>query len=79
MKNVVKRILEVAGENFDDPKCRVTNPHITARESIELANYIKELQDDLEFLLEQHLLNDTHQDFNKIILLKEKYREKKAN
>lgn len=79
MKNVVRRVLEVAGKDFNDPKCRVTNPHITARESVELANYIKELQDDLEFLLEQHLLNDSDQDFNKIIFLKEKYREKKTD
>ena len=37
---VAKRLEQCAGQDFESRDCRVTNPHITARESIELADYI---------------------------------------
>jgi hypothetical protein len=40
MSNVIERITALAGQKFDSRECRVTNPHITARESIELADHI---------------------------------------
>jgi hypothetical protein len=40
----IKRLTDKAGQDFDSPKCRVRSPHITARESIEIGNYIVELQ-----------------------------------
>lgn len=53
MSDLIKRIISVAGEDFDSRDCRVTNPHITARESIELANYIVALQAELKSVLAQ--------------------------
>ena len=44
--NVVQRVIAVAGENFDSRGCRVTNPYITARESIELGDYIVALEEE---------------------------------
>lgn len=40
MSNVIERVTALAGQKFDSRECRVTNPHITARESIELADHI---------------------------------------
>jgi len=51
MSDIIKRITSVAGEDFNSRDCRVTNPHITARESIELANYIVALEADLKAVL----------------------------
>lgn len=50
---VVQRVLRVAGENFDSRDCRVTNPHITARESIVLADYIVLLESQNKYLLDR--------------------------
>lgn len=50
---VVQRVLRVAGENFDSRDCRVTNPHITARESIVLADYITHLEAQNKYLLDR--------------------------
>lgn len=36
----IKRLTDVAGQDFNSPTCRVRSPHITARESIEIADYI---------------------------------------
>lgn len=47
---VAHRVLRVAGENFDSRDCRVTNPHITARESIVLADYITLLEAQNKYL-----------------------------
>ena len=41
---VVSRIKSRAGQDFNDLKCRVRNPHITARESIQIADYIVGLE-----------------------------------
>jgi len=43
----VQRLMDVAGQDFNDYKCRVTNPHITARESIVIGDYIVELQNSI--------------------------------
>lgn len=48
MGNVIERVRKVAGQDFNSPKCRVTNPRITARESIELADYILGLERKLD-------------------------------
>lgn len=45
--NVIERLKTVAGEDFNSRECRVTNPRITARESIEIANYIVKLENEL--------------------------------
>ena len=42
--DVLKRLQDVTGENFDSRECRVTNPRITARESIEIADYVLYLE-----------------------------------
>ena len=42
--DVLKRLESVAGEDFDSRECRVTNPHITARESIQIADYVLYLE-----------------------------------
>jgi hypothetical protein len=44
----IKRLTENAGQDFTDPKCRVRSPHITARESIEIGDYIVAMQKRLE-------------------------------
>jgi hypothetical protein len=36
----IKRLTKLAGEDFSSSKCRVRNPHITARDSIEIGSYI---------------------------------------
>ena len=36
----IDRLTNVAGQDFDSPKCRVRSPHITARDSIEIGGYI---------------------------------------
>ena len=41
---VAKRLEQCAGQDFESRDCRVTNPHITARESIELADYIAAIE-----------------------------------
>jgi len=43
----VERLVRLAGQDFDDYKCRVTNPCITAREGIIIGNYIVELEKKL--------------------------------
>ena len=43
----VQRLIEKAGQDFTAYSCRVTNPHITARESIVIGDYIVELQAEL--------------------------------
>jgi len=48
-----KRLENCAGQDFDSRDCRVTNPHITARESIELADYIAELEAERDALAAQ--------------------------
>lgn len=45
----ITRLTSIAHENFDDRKCRVSNPHITARESIEIGKYIVDLQQQVEY------------------------------
>ncbi len=64
MSNVVERIIEVAGQDFDSPDCRVNNPRITARESIEIADYIVALKAERDALLEaiETALNGTKLD-----------------
>lgn len=47
---VAKRLENRAGQDFDSRDCRVTNPHITARESIELADYIAALEAERDAL-----------------------------
>ena len=42
--DVLKRLAGVAGEDFNSRGCRVTNPRITARESIEIADYVHYLE-----------------------------------
>ncbi len=41
---LIERIKAVAGQDFDSYSCRVRNPHITARQSIEIADYIVVLE-----------------------------------
>ena len=41
----ITRLTKLAGQDFNSPKCRVTNTHITARESIEIGNYIVSQQE----------------------------------
>jgi hypothetical protein len=36
----IKRLTKLAGEDFSSSKCRVRNPQITARDSIEIGSYI---------------------------------------
>ena len=36
----ITRLTDVAGQDFTNPKCRVRSPHITARDSIEIGDYI---------------------------------------
>ena len=54
----ITRLTDVAGQDFTSPKCRVRSPHITARDSIEIGNYIvakqkriAELEKELESAL----------------------------
>jgi hypothetical protein len=53
MSNVIKRIKAVAGQDFSSRDCRVVNPRITARESIEIANYIVQLESGFDALASQ--------------------------
>ena len=48
-----KRLEQCAGQDFDSRECRVTNPHITARESIELADYIASIEAERDLLSAQ--------------------------
>ena len=50
--NLIDRLKNVAGQEFDNPKCRVRNPNITARESIEIGNYIISLENERKILLD---------------------------
>jgi len=50
---VAKRLEQCVGQDFDSRDCRVTNPHITARESIELADYIAALEAERDALAAQ--------------------------
>ena len=36
----ITRLTDVAGQDFNNSKCRVRSPHITARDSIEIGDYI---------------------------------------
>lgn len=56
----ITRLTKLAGQDFTNPKCRVRSPHITARESIEIGDYIVaqqkrigELEQQVEFEMEQ--------------------------
>ena len=40
----ITRLTDLAGQDFTSPKCRVRSPHITARERIEIGNYIVGLE-----------------------------------
>jgi hypothetical protein len=51
----IKRLTKLAGKDFSSSKCRVRNPQITARDSIEIGSYIvaqdkriAELKNELE-------------------------------
>ena len=44
----IKRLTDLA--DFTNPKCRVRSPHITARESIEIGDYIVGLQNRIDEL-----------------------------
>ena len=44
MSDLIERIKAVAGKDFNSYDCRVRNPHITARQSIEIADYIVALE-----------------------------------
>jgi hypothetical protein len=46
----IKRLTDVAGQDFTSPKCRVRSPHITARESIEIGDYIVAQQNKIDKL-----------------------------
>ena len=48
---VAKRLEQCAGQDFDSRDCCVANPHITARESIELADYIAGHAGELDGLI----------------------------
>lgn len=50
---LIERIKAVAGQDFDSYGCRVRNPHITARQSIEIADYIVELEQERNELAAQ--------------------------
>jgi hypothetical protein len=50
---VAKRLEQCAGQDFYSRDCRVTNPHITARESIELADYIAAVEAERDALAAQ--------------------------
>jgi len=50
---VVKRLEQCAGQDFDSRECRVTNPNITARESIALADYIAAVEAERDALAAQ--------------------------
>lgn len=52
-KSLIERIKAVAGQDFDSYGCRVRNPHITARQSIEIADYIVELEKERDELAAQ--------------------------
>jgi hypothetical protein len=47
--NVVKRLRRYEGKSMSG-RNRPTNPHITAREAIELADYIKSMRERVDFL-----------------------------
>lgn len=53
MTNLIERIKSVAGQDFDSYGCRVRNPHITARQSIEIADYIVKLEQERNELAAQ--------------------------
>lgn len=48
--NIIERLRTVAGEDFDSRECRVTNPRITARESIVIADHIVALEAEVGML-----------------------------
>jgi hypothetical protein len=50
---VAKRLEQCVGQDFDSRECRVTNPHITARESIALADYIAAVEAERDELAAQ--------------------------
>ena len=50
---VAKRLEQCLDQDFDSRDCRVTSPHITARESIELADYIAALEAERDAALAQ--------------------------
>lgn len=58
---LIERIKAVAGQDFNSYGCRVRNPHITARQSIEIADYIVALERERNELeekvgqLQQHI------------------------
>ena len=43
----ITRLTNIAGQDFDSPKCRVRSPHITARDSIEIGGYIVAKQEKI--------------------------------
>ena len=45
----ITRLTSIAHEDFNDRRCRVTNPRITARESIEIGKYIVDLQQQVAY------------------------------
>jgi len=50
--NILNRIIEYEGKDFD--KCRLTNPCITKRESIFLANAIFKICPDVFNIIHEH-------------------------
>ena len=50
---VAKRLEQCIGQDFDSRDCRVTNPNITARESIALADYIAAVEGERDAALAQ--------------------------
>jgi len=50
---LIESIKAVAGQDFDSYGCRVRNPRITARQSIEIADYIVELEQERNELAAQ--------------------------
>lgn len=56
-KDCIERLKKVAGQNYDDPKCRVRNPNITARESIEIGNHIVILEEALKQFIRAYPYN----------------------
>tara|TARA_R110000787_G_scaffold124191_1_gene235226 strand:- start:30 stop:392 length:363 start_codon:yes stop_codon:yes gene_type:complete len=43
----ITRLTGIAGQEFNSPKCRVRSPHITARDSIAIGNYIVAQQEKI--------------------------------
>jgi hypothetical protein len=61
--NVIERLKAVAGEDFNSRECRVTNPRITARESIEIADYIVQIErQNQELAAQVEALSKLHSD-----------------